>query len=485
MMQQAALLLCALAAAAVETTYPMSYTSCGVTHTLQESPSRVVTMNQGVTEFLLAMGLEDKMAGTAYLDDEIWPRYAAAYAGIPVLSSSYPNETTIMNANADFITGSYRSAFRERRTNATTGAPYGRGIFSGATVGPCDGANSDFFPSGSNATTSYSTCRPQLHAAGIGTWLEPGNCDDSALNPQGGVSEETVYEAITQMGAIFNVPHVAKQLVSEIRNDFSIAEQALANSGHKLNAVWLDCVGCCGDPWADEYGNVNELLFVGAGTGAPNLIMHESGLTNMFAALEGGWACVNASDVLAAEPDVMIIVDAAWDTAISKIDYLHGRSDFCGARFVQQADYIKIPFSASTLGPRNGAAALDMVAAAIHVTTGDATMNFQSGVDFFEPEVLAERTASLLCPVELQKVAYTGTPPPPAPTPPPPVGSTSNDDLPAWGVVVIVVVGVLFIAVLAFAGVMYYRERQGRPIFVSLEGVQAERAAQQTSTQKA
>ena len=28
-----------------------------------------------MTEFMLAMGLQDRMAGTAYLDDSIWPRY--------------------------------------------------------------------------------------------------------------------------------------------------------------------------------------------------------------------------------------------------------------------------------------------------------------------------------------------------------------------------------------------------------------------------
>ena len=463
MTQPTTLLLCALSAsAAFEAAYPMSYTSCGVTHTLQESPSRVVTMNQGATEFLLAMGLGDRMAGTAYLDDEIWPRYAAAYAGIPVLSSSYPNETAIMGVSADFIMGSYKSAFEE-----LPGRAPGRGIFTNATVGPCVGANSDFFPSGSNATTSYSTCRPQLHAAGIGTWLEPGNCEDSALNPQDGASEETVYAAITQMGAIFNVPHVALQLISEIQNDFNIAEQALKGSEHALNAVWLDCVGCCGEPWEDEYGNLNKLLFVGAGTGAPNLIMQESGLTNMFAHLEGGWACVNASDVLAADPDVMIIVDAAWDTAISKIDYLHNRSDFCDARVVQQADYITIPFSASTLGPRNGAAALDMVAAAIHVTTGDATMNFQSGVDFFDNEMLIKHTASLRCPFvqKTEKTLYK-----------------DKDTIPAWTTALIVVACLLCVLFFALAFGMYLREKQGKPIFLTLEADKANKAAQQSRT---
>jgi len=81
--------------------YPVTYTSCGVNHTLYQPPQRIVTMNQGVTEFMLAMGLADRMAGTAYLDDNIWPRYATAYAGVPVLSSGYPTETQIItDANA-------------------------------------------------------------------------------------------------------------------------------------------------------------------------------------------------------------------------------------------------------------------------------------------------------------------------------------------------------------------------------------------------
>ena len=59
-------LLCALlsATAAFEPTCPMS-------HSLRKSPSRIVTVNQGATEFLLAtMGLEDRMAGTAVLDNK-------------------------------------------------------------------------------------------------------------------------------------------------------------------------------------------------------------------------------------------------------------------------------------------------------------------------------------------------------------------------------------------------------------------------------
>ena len=55
-----------------------TYTNCGVRNTLTKTPERVVTIHQGATEFMLAMGLEDKMVGTAYIDDSIWPRYAEA-----------------------------------------------------------------------------------------------------------------------------------------------------------------------------------------------------------------------------------------------------------------------------------------------------------------------------------------------------------------------------------------------------------------------
>ena len=37
-----------------------------------------MTLHQGSTELMLAMGLEDKMVGTASMDDTIWPRYAEA-----------------------------------------------------------------------------------------------------------------------------------------------------------------------------------------------------------------------------------------------------------------------------------------------------------------------------------------------------------------------------------------------------------------------
>ena len=448
------------------TSYPMLYTSCGVDHTVNESPSRVVTMTQGVTEFMLAMGLEDKMVGTAYLDDAIWPKYATAYASVPVLHpSNYPTEAQIANVSTDFILGSYRSAFRE--LSCTTERC--RGIFN-VTTGPCEGNQSDW------PGSSYSTCRPQLHANSIGTWLEPVSCEDSSLRPQGGASEETVYAAIRQIGDVFDVAARAEALVTEIKADFDLAEAVLAKRfGGELKTVWLDCVDCC-----RVDGVPSGQLYVGAGSGAPNLIMQEAGMTNMFGHVEGSWGCVNVSEFMAADPDLVVVVDAAWDTALEKVEYFYNHSDFCNARFVKNADFITIPFSASTLGPRNGAAALDMGSAALHVINGDPVWDYQvkSGVSFIDAQTLSDDTAHLRCPLNLDNVAYTAAVPPPSapPPPPPPMPPIEKNDLPGWGIGLVTVASLAFLSVVAFVSYMYNRERQGKPIFKPfLEKVEKEK----------
>ena len=154
----------------------VSYTNCGITNTLAKTPERVVALHQGSVELMLAMGLEDKMVGVASANEKMWPRYKEAYDKIPILSpKGLPTEQQIMAVQPDFIVGAYGSAFAELRCDAgedCATADSGKGIYSDVTVGPCDGENSDFFPAGDpEYRTPYSSCRPQLHDNGIGTWL--------------------------------------------------------------------------------------------------------------------------------------------------------------------------------------------------------------------------------------------------------------------------------------------------------------------------
>ena len=78
-------------------------------YTYTEPPSRAITMNQHVTEVMLALELQDHMVGTAYIDDEILPEYQAAYGSVPVLAEEYPSKEVIMAQDPDFIYGGFRS----------------------------------------------------------------------------------------------------------------------------------------------------------------------------------------------------------------------------------------------------------------------------------------------------------------------------------------------------------------------------------------
>ena len=62
--------------------------------------------------------------------------------------------------------------------------------------------------------------------------------------------------------------------------------------------------------------------YVGAGIGAPQMIMDAAGLTNIFADVHDTWTSAGWEQVVAADPGVIVLVDAAWNTAAKKIELL-------------------------------------------------------------------------------------------------------------------------------------------------------------------
>lgn len=56
-------------------------------------------------EMMLSMGLQDKMAGTAYAENNILPDLKPAYDKVPVMSKTYPSKEQILSNGVDFIIG--------------------------------------------------------------------------------------------------------------------------------------------------------------------------------------------------------------------------------------------------------------------------------------------------------------------------------------------------------------------------------------------
>ncbi len=70
------------------TTYPLTLSNCGHDVTVDQAPSRVVSLDQDSTEILLSLGLQDRMVGTASWTDPVRESLADANAQVPRLADN-------------------------------------------------------------------------------------------------------------------------------------------------------------------------------------------------------------------------------------------------------------------------------------------------------------------------------------------------------------------------------------------------------------
>ncbi|WP_433410420.1 ABC transporter substrate-binding protein [Saccharomonospora azurea] len=274
--------------------YPVEISSCGVTTTVDAPPTSAVTLNQGATEVVLALGAADQLVGTAYLDDAVPDRWQAAYESVPVLSEQYPDHETVMAAEPDFVYASYLSAF-------------------------------DSEAAGDRAT---------LHELGAATYVSPFGCGTGASTRD--ITFDTVWQEIADVATVFGVPERADRLREEQARQLDALRREAAGEG--IEVFWFD--------------SGVKTAFAGAGDGGPQLVLDAIGATNVFADVEGGWADVSWEDVVVADPEVIVLADAAWSTAEDKIALLQRDEVLSQLDAVRHERFVTIPFSESTPGVR-------------------------------------------------------------------------------------------------------------------------------------
>ncbi|NYE36673.1 iron complex transport system substrate-binding protein [Nocardioides cavernae] len=282
--------------------FPVEVTSCGFTTTIEAPPERAVTLNQGATEVALALGVEDQMAGTAYLDDAIPAKWADAYDAVEVLSKEYPTREDLLAVQPDLVYASYGSAF------------------DGKVAGT----------------------RAELEESGTSSYLSPFGCEEAADRPD--PTFEAVWDEIDAVATAFGVPERSEQLRTD--QQALLDELATSGAGADLDVLWFDS----GD----------KTPYVGAGGGGPQLVLDAVGATNVFADLDGGWAEASWERVVAADPDVIVLADAGWSSAEDKIEHLEGDPVLSQLDAVRDGAYVVVPFSESTPGVRlaDGAASV-------------------------------------------------------------------------------------------------------------------------------
>jgi iron complex transport system substrate-binding protein len=289
------------------TTYPLTLDNCGISVTLDAAPQRVVTIKSTATELLLALGLADKIVGVGFQDGPLPDDLAA---DLPVLSDKLPSQEVVLEAEPDFIYGGWESNFA------------------------ADGAGE----------------RPTLAQLGVATYVAPAACR-SITPPKLGF--EQLFSEFAEMGTIFDVSAAAEALVAEQQATLA----TIAPDTRALTALW--------------YSSGTKTPYVGAGTNAPAMIMEALGLANIFAHVEEGWTSASWEAIVDANPDVIVLVDAAWNSAEQKKALLAENPITSQLDAVIHQRYLVLPFPAAEAGIRNVPATADLAAQLSRLTFGE------------------------------------------------------------------------------------------------------------------
>ncbi|WP_223208044.1 ABC transporter substrate-binding protein [Actinopolyspora erythraea] len=271
--------------------FPVTVTNCGETTTYQRPPRRAVTMNQHTTEIMLALGLADRMVGTAYLDDRILPEYRDEYRRIPVLAERYPSYEVLLKEAPDFVYGGYTSAFSQQEGRS----------------------------------------RQRLREAGIRTHLNIANCTDGRV----GMSE--VHEEIRTIAKIFDVPERAAELIDRMNATRSKAETERGDV--EPVSVFV-------------YDSGTKSAYTTGGDGITNAIVRMSGGHNVFADQREGFVDVSWEQVLQRRPEWIVILDYGSTTVEQKKSALLNKPALADIPAVKHQRFAVLPLSSAVAGVR-------------------------------------------------------------------------------------------------------------------------------------
>jgi iron complex transport system substrate-binding protein len=289
MMATAALPLMSTTLAAQEATVQ----SCGGTFTYNTAPQHAVTLNQQATEVMLALGLEDRMVGTAYMDNEILPQWQDAYDSVPVLAEKYPAREVVITTDPDFLFAGFASAFSEDNMGAET----------------------------------------EWHDLGIGTYLVDASCDTT--NPKDvPLTTAPILKDIEVIGDIFDVEERAAQLIDDVQARLDAAMNSNAGAGRS----------------AFIYDSGDETPFSIGCCGGPGVLVETVGLVNIADDLEGRWVDLSWERVVQDNPDLIVLIEADWSSAAEKRAYMEADPVLSELDAVREGRFVTVPFSQTVLG---------------------------------------------------------------------------------------------------------------------------------------
>jgi iron complex transport system substrate-binding protein len=105
-----------------------------------------------------------------------------------------------------------------------------------------------------------------------------------------------------------------------------------------------------------DYDSGTSAPFTGPGLAMPNALISDGGGTNIFAGLKQSWTSVSWEQVVAADPQCIIINDYGTPTASQKETFLENSNFTKNLTAVKNKCFLPLSYDEVTPGPRNAEA---------------------------------------------------------------------------------------------------------------------------------
>ena len=275
-----------------------SVQSCNRTVTFDSPPKRAISNDVNLSEMMRVLGLADHMVGYTgisgwkTLDEEM----RANVKQLPELSSKYPTKEVIVGANADFFF-----------------AGWNYGMKVGGEVTP-----------------------ETLEPFGVKVYELTESC--THIIKKGKASIDDMYADLLNLGSIFNVEDRAKNLVNDYKAELKSFKSNL-ETGEPVRAF--------------VYDSGEHTPFTAGIYAMPTALIEAAGGVNVMNGFEKSWGTVTWEEVVAQNPEVIIIVNYGSVTAEQKRAFMMSNPAFANIEAVKNDRFVTLEYVEATPGPRN------------------------------------------------------------------------------------------------------------------------------------
>jgi iron complex transport system substrate-binding protein len=230
----------------------ITFESCGQTVTLDRAVRRVVITNDAIADTLFALSIGDRIVAKTHGESAPLPQLKARLASLPNLGTRNPSTEALVAAKPDLLITD-----QVAKVSGNQGSP---------TVA-------------------------ELMRMGIATYVVGGGCATGLTSDSSGL--ESLFTDVRQLGAIFGVPGRARALADRLRTRPDDVRRRTARQPR---------------PGVAELSHVAGQLYVTSG-GLANDVIGRAGGTNLFAGLPGQFAPISAEQIIARNPQAIIVDD--------------------------------------------------------------------------------------------------------------------------------------------------------------------------------